>query len=112
MPRWRKARKSRTCWDGGERLNLWFLVLGANALFLGFATAIRYFFVTDRINRGDVSVEWCPTEFMHGDFWTKPTQGKQFTRERDQIMGVTQFRKPEAGKAENKIRKKKKGHNS
>ncbi|MGV8929793.1 MAG: ABC transporter transmembrane domain-containing protein [Brevundimonas sp.] len=32
--------------NGGERLNLWFLVLGANALFLGFATAIRYFFVT------------------------------------------------------------------
>ena len=32
--------------NGGERLNLWFMVLGANALFLGFATAIRYFFVT------------------------------------------------------------------
>ena len=43
---------------------------------------------------------------------TKPTQGKQFTRERDQIMGVTEFRKPEAGKAENKIRKKKKDHDS
>ena len=32
--------------DGGTRLNLWFLLLGANALFLGFATAVRYYFVT------------------------------------------------------------------
>jgi ATP-binding cassette, subfamily B, bacterial len=32
--------------DGGSQLNLWFLVLGANALFLGLATAVRYFYVT------------------------------------------------------------------
>jgi ATP-binding cassette subfamily B protein len=32
--------------NGGARLNLWFLVLGANALFLGLATAVRYFYVT------------------------------------------------------------------
>ncbi|MDQ3125432.1 MAG: ABC transporter transmembrane domain-containing protein [Pseudomonadota bacterium] len=32
--------------NGGSQLNLWFLLLGANALFLGFATAIRYYFVT------------------------------------------------------------------
>ncbi len=32
--------------NGGERLNLWFLVLAVNALFLGLATAVRYFFVT------------------------------------------------------------------
>ena len=32
--------------NGGAQLNLWFLLLGANALFLGFATAIRYYFVT------------------------------------------------------------------
>jgi ATP-binding cassette subfamily B protein len=32
--------------DGGSRLNLWFLLLGANALFLGLATAVRYYFVT------------------------------------------------------------------
>ena len=31
---------------GGRDLNLWFLALGANALFLGLATAIRYFYVT------------------------------------------------------------------
>ena len=32
--------------NGGRDLNLWFLVLGANALFLGLATATRYFYVT------------------------------------------------------------------
>ena len=32
--------------DGGARLNLWFLLLGAVALFLGVATAVRYFYVT------------------------------------------------------------------
>ena len=32
--------------NGGAGLNLWFLMLGANALFLGVATAVRYFYVT------------------------------------------------------------------
>jgi ATP-binding cassette subfamily B protein len=32
--------------NGGAQLDLWFLLLGANALFLGFATAIRFYFVT------------------------------------------------------------------
>jgi ATP-binding cassette subfamily B protein len=32
--------------NGGAHLNLWFLMLGGNALFLGIATAVRYFYVT------------------------------------------------------------------
>ena len=32
--------------NGGAQLNLWFLLLGVNALFLGIATAVRYYFVT------------------------------------------------------------------
>lgn len=32
--------------DGGRRIDLWFLLLGANALVLGIATATRYFYVT------------------------------------------------------------------
>ena len=35
---------------------------------------IRYFFVTDRIQKGDVELEWCPTAEMTGDFFTKPLQ--------------------------------------
>ena len=67
---------------------------------------IRYFFVTDRIKKGDISVEWCPTELMHGDFMTKPTQGALFTRTRDQIMGAVEPQMPEAGKAHKKGVKK------
>ena len=33
---------------------------------------VRYYFVTDRIKKGDMSVEWCPTEDMTGDFMMKP----------------------------------------
>lgn len=32
--------------NGGSQLNLWFGALGLNALFLGMATAVRYYFVT------------------------------------------------------------------
>ena len=32
--------------DGGRNINLWFLLLGGNALALGIATASRYFYVT------------------------------------------------------------------
>ena len=32
--------------DGGAHINRWFLLLGVNALFLGAATAVRYFYVT------------------------------------------------------------------
>ncbi len=32
--------------DGGAAINLWFVLLGANALFLGLATAVRYLYVT------------------------------------------------------------------
>jgi hypothetical protein len=60
--------------------------------------SIRHFFVTDRIKKGELSVEWCPTEDMLGDFWTKPTQGKQFTCVRDQIMGAQPIQPPRAGK--------------
>ena len=32
--------------DGGRHIDRWFLLLGLNALFLGFATAVRYLYVT------------------------------------------------------------------
>ena len=40
--------------------------------------AIRYYFVTDRIAGGDLLVDYCPTEKMLADFFTKPLQGKLF----------------------------------
>jgi hypothetical protein len=49
---------------------------------------VRYFFVTDRIKNEEVSVEYCPTGDMVGDFFTKPLQGCQFRKFRNIIMNV------------------------
>ena len=35
---------------------------------------IQYYFVTDNIGRKRVSIEYCPTQDMLGDFFTKPLQ--------------------------------------
>ena len=61
--------------------------------------SIRYFFITDRIRAGKVSVTWCPTGDMIGDFMTKPLQGALFKKFRDQIMGVIPAQEPGPGKA-------------
>ena len=49
---------------------------------------IRYYFITDRISKGEVRVEWCPTGDMVADFMTKPLQGSTFKKFRDLIMGA------------------------
>jgi hypothetical protein len=60
---------------------------------------IRYFFETDRIKKGELTVEWCPTGDMTGDFMTQePTQGALFKSFRDQLMGVVSARDPGPGK--------------
>ena len=59
---------------------------------------IRYFFITDRVDKGDVSLVWCPTGDMIGDFMTKPLQGALFWKFRDQIMGVIPAQDPGQGK--------------
>jgi hypothetical protein len=59
---------------------------------------IWYFFITDRVSKEEVSVVWCPTGDMIGDYATKPLQGALFRKFRDQIMGVTPARDPEIGK--------------
>ena len=60
---------------------------------------IRYFFITDRVSKGEVSVVWCPTGDMIGDYATKPLQGALFKKFRDQIMGVIPAVDPGPGKA-------------
>ena len=59
---------------------------------------IRYFFITDRVKKGELSVVWCPTGDMIGDFATKPLQGALFRKFRDQIMGVISTMDPGPGK--------------
>ena len=49
---------------------------------------MRYFFITDRISKGEVQVKWCPTKEIVRDFMTKPLQGSLFKKFRDLIMGA------------------------
>ena len=49
---------------------------------------IRYYFVTDKIKNKEVSLEYCPTESMIADFFTKPLQGKLFKTFRDFILNI------------------------
>ena len=51
---------------------------------------IRYYFVTDRIAKNKVSIEWCPTGDMVADYMTKPLQGKKFIKFRNAILGSDQ----------------------
>ena len=51
------------------------------------ALNIRYFFVTDQIEKGHLVVEHCPTGDMIADYMTKPLQGKSFEKFRNLIMG-------------------------
>ena len=49
---------------------------------------IRYFFVTDRINAGELEIQYCPTGYMIADFFTKALQGTAFKSFRDIIMNT------------------------
>ena len=49
---------------------------------------VRYFFIKDRIDDGEIEVVYCPTDEMIGDFFTKPLQGGKFIKFRSLIMGL------------------------
>jgi len=49
---------------------------------------IRYFYVKDKVDAGDIRVQHCPTEDMLADFFTKPLQGGLFRKLRDLIMNI------------------------
>jgi hypothetical protein len=66
---------------------------------------IRYFLITDRVSEEEVSLVWCPTGDMIGDYVTKPLQGALFRKFRDQLMGVTPARNPGPGKTDSGIGK-------
>ena len=47
---------------------------------------IRFFFVKDRVQAGELTIEYCPTDEMVADFFTKPLQGQKFMDFRKLIM--------------------------
>jgi hypothetical protein len=48
---------------------------------------IRFFFIKDRISSNELELQYCPTDQMVGDFFTKPLQGSKFFFFRRIIMG-------------------------
>ena len=51
------------------------------------ALNIRYFFLTDQVEKGNLTIQYCPTDKMIGDFMSKPLQGSKFLAFKKQIMG-------------------------
>ena len=49
---------------------------------------IRYYFVTDNVKRNRMTIEYCPTEDMLADFFTKPLQGALFRKLRARILNL------------------------
>ena len=46
------------------------------------------FFLTDQVEKGNVSVEYCPTDDVIGDYQSMPLQGAQFQKFYYAIMGL------------------------
>lgn len=49
---------------------------------------IRYFFITDQVDAKELRIEYCDTDNMMADFFTKPLQGQLFKRMRNHIMNI------------------------
>ena len=54
---------------------------------------IRYFWVKERVDLGEIRVEYLRSEDMYANVLTKPLQGSQFQRERDGLTGWTNAEK-------------------
>jgi len=48
--------------------------------------SVRYFFIKDRVDSGDLAIEYTPTKEMIADILTKPLQGDLFRKLRSQLL--------------------------
>ena len=53
---------------------------------------VRYFFIEDRIEKGDLSIEHCPTKDMLADFFTKPLPTKDLLKLQKLILDIKNIR--------------------
>ena len=53
--------------------------------------AIRYYFITDRVKKGEITIEYCPTKEMVADFFTKPLQGALFYKLRALVLNLPYY---------------------
>ena len=51
------------------------------------ALNIRCFFLTDQVEKKNVSIKYCPTKQMIGDFMSKPLQGELFSKFKAAVVG-------------------------
>jgi len=49
---------------------------------------IRYFYIKDVIDRGELEIEYCNTDDMIADYFSKPLQGEKFRKFRREIMNL------------------------
>jgi hypothetical protein len=49
---------------------------------------IRFFFIKDRIDKGEMEIAFCGTNEMTADYLTKPLQGEKFRGFRNEILGL------------------------
>ncbi len=49
---------------------------------------IRYFFITDLVQKGEVQIEYCPTDAIQGDYMSKPLIGSKCRGFREQILNL------------------------
>lgn len=49
---------------------------------------IRYFFITDQIQQGNVEMKYCPTDELEADFMSKPLQGAKNRKFRKSILNL------------------------
>jgi hypothetical protein len=52
------------------------------------ALNIRYFFITNQVEKGKAQIEHCGTDNMAGDFFMKPLQGEKFQRFWNDILDI------------------------
>ncbi len=57
---------------------------------------IRYYFITDRVNMRETSIDRCPTKKMVADYMSKPLQGSLFRELRDYIMSRVRCIRPKS----------------
>jgi len=48
---------------------------------------IKYYYVTDLIERKELTIEFCPTDRMLADYMTKPLVGAKFIKMWTKILG-------------------------
>ncbi len=49
---------------------------------------VKYFFIKEKVDNGEIVIEHCPTEQMWSDINTKPKQGKVFREFWGHVMGI------------------------